>query len=128
VIGDHIGRYPLGGRLVFTSTDGCQVRHRNMMRRHFDPAVLAADLGALRWHDLRHTCAAMLIAQGHSLHEVKDQLGHSTIRVTSDRYGHLYPEAREAMAASLDRLYEASRVIPVSEGATVAHLKTQARP
>jgi len=62
----------------------------------------------------------MLVAQGHSLHEVKEQLGHSSIRVTSDRYGHLYPEARQAMAASLDSLYSMSRVHSVSIGQVLA--------
>jgi integrase len=44
----------------------------------------------LRFHDLRHTCAALLIANGRHMEEVKDHLGHGSIRVTSDRYGHLW--------------------------------------
>jgi integrase len=56
----------------------------------------------LRFHDLRHTCAALLIADGHHLEEIKAHLGHSTIQVTSDRYGHLFPAARDALAASLE--------------------------
>lgn len=115
VIGEHMGEHSGSTDYVFTSTEGGPVRHRNFMRRHFTPATTEAGLPGLRWHDLRHTCAAMLIAQGHSLHEVKDQLGHSSIRVTSDRYGHLYPEARAAMAASLDALYSTSRVHSVSK-------------
>ncbi len=119
-LGEHMGKHSPGAAFVFTSTEGGQVRHRNFMRRHFTPATVAMGLAGLRWHDLRHTCAAMLIAQGHSLHEVKEQLGHSSIRVTSDRYGHLYPEARQAMAASLDSLYSLSRVHSVSIGQVLA--------
>jgi integrase len=48
----------------------------------------------LRFHDLRHTCAAFLIANGRHMEEVKIYLGHSSIRVTSDRYAHLFPQAR----------------------------------
>jgi integrase len=59
----------------------------------------------LRFHDLRHTCAALLIANGRHLEEVKDYLGHSSIRVTSDRYGHLFPKARTEMADALDTTY-----------------------
>lgn len=105
-IGEHLGRYGDGSDWVFTSPNGGPVRHRNFNRRVFGPARAAADLPGLRWHDLRHTCASLLIAQQHSLHEIKEQLGHSKISVTSDRYGHLYPEARRAMADSLDALVE----------------------
>ena len=59
----------------------------------------------VRFHDLRHTCAAILIAQKRDLHEIKDYLGHSSIRVTSDRYGHLYPQARADMADALDETF-----------------------
>jgi len=48
------------------------------------------------------TCVALLIADGHHLEEIKAHLGHSTIRVTSDRNGHLFPAARDALAASLE--------------------------
>jgi hypothetical protein len=67
----------------------------------------AAAVGSLRLlaRDLRHTAASLLIAAGRSLHEVKDQLGHSSIRVTSDRYGRLFPEARAAIAEALDVTY-----------------------
>jgi len=96
------------------------VHHRNLRRRHYLPACVAAELGeyveldgkkryeGARFHDLRHTCASLLIAAGRSLQEVKDHLGHSSIRVTSDRYAHLYPEARAAMADALDETYRAS--------------------
>ncbi len=60
---------------------------------------------SLRFHDLRHTCAALLIANGQQMEEVKDYLGHSSIRVTSDRYGHLFPKARATMADALERSY-----------------------
>jgi hypothetical protein len=43
---------------------------------------------------------------------VKDHLGHSSIRVTSDRYAHLYPEARAAMADALDGLYRDAMTAP----------------
>ena len=59
----------------------------------------------LRFHDLRRTCAAFLIANGRHLEEVKDYLGHSSIRVTSDRYGHLFPKARAELADALDETF-----------------------
>ena len=60
----------------------------------------------LRFHDyadLRHTCAALLIETGRHLEEVKQYLGHSSIRITSDRNGHLFPQAAESIR---DRLQE----------------------
>ena len=63
----------------------------------------------LRFHDLRHTCAALLIEAGRHIEEVKQYLGHSSIRVTSDRYGHLFPTAKEAMRESLEGTFEAGR-------------------
>lgn len=42
---------------------------------------------------------------GRHMEEVKDHLGHSSIRVTSDRYGHLFPKARQAVAEGLDETF-----------------------
>ena len=47
----------------------------------------------------------MLLSNGRNLHEVEDYLGHSSIRVTSEKHGHLLPEAREALANVLDGVY-----------------------
>ena len=92
MLGAHISRYPARDGFVFSAAEGGPVRHRNFYARHFRPAVERAGLNPrLRFHDLRHTCAALLIAEGRHLEEIKAHLGHSTIRVTSDRYGHLFP-------------------------------------
>jgi hypothetical protein len=55
-----------------------------------------------------HTRAALLIAHGRHMEEGKNHLGHSSIRVTSDRYGHLFPQAKKALADALDATYEES--------------------
>jgi integrase len=110
MLGEHIGRYPSSARMMFTAAEGGPVNHRNFSRRHYCKAVNDADgiPNGLRFHDLRHTCAAFLIDEGRHLEEVKDYLGHSSIRVTSDRYGHLFPEARAAIADALDARFRAS--------------------
>jgi len=108
-LGTHIGAYPSADGFVFKSAHGNQVRHQNFYRRTFRPVVAQAGLPqGLRFHDLRHTCAALLIAEGRHMEEVKHYLGHSSIRVTSDRYGHLFPQARQAIADALDATYRAS--------------------
>ena len=56
-------------------------------------ALEKAGLRRIRFHDLRHTFASLLIQNGESLAYVKDQLGHSSIKMTVDVYGHLVPGA-----------------------------------
>jgi len=116
MLGEHIGRYPSPDGFVFTAAEGGPVGHRNFKRRHYGPAVARADVPeGLRFHDLRHTCAALLVANGQHLEEVKDYLGHSSIRVTSDRYGHLFPKARAKLADALESTYrEAQAAAPAA--------------
>jgi integrase len=107
--------------------EGGPIRQRNFYRRHFKPAVLRVGLpDRLHFHRLRHTCAAFLIANGRHMEEVKDHLGHSSIRVTSDRYGHLFPNARQALAQSLDETFRRAAVAPPATNlrptASVTHL------
>ena len=95
--------------LVFVSPAGEPLRHGNFYRRHFRPAVVKAGLDpATRFHDLRHTYAALLIAQGAHPKAIAEVLGHSTITVTLDRYGHLFPGLAEGLAAGLDATYRAA--------------------
>jgi integrase len=74
----------------------------------FAPITKAAGL-KVRFHDLRHFFASMLIAQGESPKYISDQLGHSSIQVTFDVYGHLFPQSREEAAAKLQKAMFASR-------------------
>ena len=125
MLGEHLGRYPSRERFVFSAAKGGPIRHRNFYQRHFRPAVRRAGLDeGLRFHDLRHTCAALLIAAGRHLEEVKAHLGHSSIRVTSDRYGHLFPDARQAVADALDETYRGAGVRQAQSGEVVAFSRT----
>jgi integrase len=88
---------------VFTAPKGGPLRHNNLYQRIFCPALARAGLPAqVRFHDLRHTCAALLIAQGAHPKAIQAHLGHSSIQVTMDRYGHLFPDALEQLADRLD--------------------------
>jgi integrase len=89
--------------LVFTSSEGGPLRNSNFRRRVWNDAVAEAGLGeGLRIHDLRHTCASLLIAEGAHPRAVMGHLGHSSITVTMDRYGHLFPSDMEALAEAFD--------------------------
>lgn len=70
----------------------------------------------IRFHDLRHTFASLLIAQGKSLAYVKDQMGHSSIQVTVDVYRHLVPGGNRA---AVDRLDDDSVTQPSATGRRV---------
>jgi integrase len=86
--------------LVFHAPRGGVVRTRNF-RRGWVKWVSAAGLDGLRIHDLRHTCAAILISAGVPLTGVQRMLGHSSIAVTSDLYGHLLPAVDEGILVAI---------------------------
>ncbi len=112
MLAQHLLSYPSTSYL-FTAAEGGPIRHRNFYQRHFRPAVMTTDLTQdLRFHDLRHTCAAILISEGWSMEQVKRHLGHSTIRVTSDRYGHLFEGHDEELLERLDERFRQGRVSP----------------
>ena len=78
--------------------------------------------GGLSWttfafHDLRHFFASMLIAQGESPKYVCDQLGHSSVQVTFDVYGHLFPQAKAEASEKFER-----RMLKAREEAIVSKL------
>jgi integrase len=78
---------------VFASGEGTPRDMHNIERRELRKCLEAAKLRSIRFHDLRHTTASLLIQNGAPLAYVKDQLGHSSIKVTVDIYGHLVPGA-----------------------------------
>jgi integrase len=59
-------------------------------------------LGHIRFHDLRHTFASLLIQQGESLAYVRDEMGHASIQITVDTYRHLVPGGNRAAVDRLD--------------------------
>jgi integrase len=75
--------------LVFTASGGSAMDWSNFRKRVWTPAVERAGLAPLRMHDLRQTAASVLIAQGCQPKFIQEHLGHSSIVVTMDRYGHL---------------------------------------
>ena len=81
------------------------VRRHNFNGRVWKPATHAAALDGLRIHDLRHTAAALMIVVNESPELVKRQLDHSSIEVTFDVYGHLFPSSMDNLIGGLDRLY-----------------------
>lgn len=100
------GGFVSSSSFVFTDVDGGVLRGARFRRRYWKPAVEAAGLpSGLRFHDLRHTCASILIAQGAHPKEIQARLGHASIRTTLDTYGHLLPNLGARLDEGLERLY-----------------------
>jgi len=95
--------------LVFTTQTGMPVRNCNFHRHVWRPALAKAGLPeTLRIHDLRHTCASMLIASGVNIKAIQRQLGHATATMTLDRYGHLSASTLDEVGASLESIHIAA--------------------
>src|SRR5215217_3228319 len=88
-----LARKPNEIGLVFTSPRGELLNDDNFRHRIFGPAVRRTGLTGLRFHDLRHTYAALMVRAGAHPKYLQVQMGHSSIKVTLDRYGHLFPDA-----------------------------------
>ncbi|BBH64842.1 hypothetical protein ACTI_15270 [Actinoplanes sp. OR16] len=87
--------------VVFTAVQGGYVRYR-VFWKTWSKITAAAGLAGLRIHDLRHTQVGWLISANNSLTGIQRRLGHASISVTSDRYGHLLPVVDENIVATLD--------------------------
>ena len=90
---------------VFTDSFGGIRRHSNFYRRVFRPAAEKVGLKNFRFHDLRHTYATMLISEGAHPRVVMERLGHSSISVTMDTYGHLFPTEDRATIDALEKAF-----------------------
>jgi integrase len=96
------GKTTIADDLVFLSKAGTVLDASNLIHYYFLPCIEKAGLRRFRFHDLRHTFGSLLIQNGASLVYVKDQVGHSSIQVTVDTYGHLIPGADVAWVDRLD--------------------------
>lgn len=88
--------------LVFTSSVGTVVEPRNLSRL-FEQLIAAVGVRRIRFHDLRHTCASLLLVQGVPARVVMDVLGHSQMAITMDLYSHVMPTALREAADAIDR-------------------------
>ena len=89
---------------VFVSNAGTALDINHWRRRVFYKVIEKAELRKIRVHDIRHTYASLLIQAGESLAYVRDQLGHHSISVTVDIYGHLTPGGNKDAVDRLDDL------------------------
>ena len=90
---------------VFCDTEGGPVRRPNLLRRSFLPLLKRAGLPRIRFHDLRHTAATLLLLQGVHPKVVQERLGHSQISITLDTYSHVLPSMGREAAERLNAFF-----------------------
>jgi integrase len=109
-LAEQLARPGSADDLVFVGPQGGTLRLAGFRHRIWRPATRAAELDGLRIHDLRHTAVALWIAAGANPKEVAVRAGHTSVSFTLDRYGHLYPEADQALRDRLDALHALSQM------------------
>lgn len=108
-IGEHMGQFPSESGVVFTSAEGRLLRRSNFGRRILKPAAEAIGKPGLRFHDLRHTHASLLLAAGEPIPNVAARLGHANASTTLRIYAHAI-EGTERSAA--DRIESVLAGVP----------------
>jgi integrase len=88
--------------LVFPNSAGKPMDHKNMMNRHYFPALMTAGLQKIRFHDLRHTYASLKIHQGANIKYIQKQMGHAKPTITLNVYAHLLEESNPHSAQELE--------------------------
>jgi len=89
--------------LIFPSTIGTPMEPRNLIRFH-DETLQKFGLPPIRFHDLRHTAATLMLQQGTNPKIVQERLGHASIQLTMDTYSHVLPDMQNEIANRMDEL------------------------
>jgi len=103
---NHFGKDYIDNDYVFTWEDG-HPYSPDYVSHTFHKLLKKYDLPHIRFHDLRHTCASMLLSEGYGLKDVQEWLGHSDIKMTANIYGHLDIRCKRSIANGLAAAFEA---------------------
>ena len=95
------------GEWVFSTRNGTPVECHNLINRSWWPLLEKTGIPRMPFHNLRHTCATLLLTKGVHPKIVSEMLGHSNISITLDTYSHVLPNMQEkAVSAMEDILVE----------------------
>jgi integrase len=95
--------------LIFPNEAGEPLNYSNMVQRYFLKGLRDAEIPRVRFHDLRHTYASLLLSQGENIKYIQTQLGHSTPTVTLNIYSHLMKDSNQEAACRLEStIFEAT--------------------
>ncbi len=92
--------------LVFTNQMGAAIHASHLLAHSFRPLLKRAGLPRIRFHDLRHSAATLLLGQGVHPKIASEMLGHATIAITLDLYSHVTPTMQREAAATMDALLQ----------------------
>ncbi len=92
---------------IFCTSVGTHINVHNLHNRSWKPLLKAAGFPLdTRFHDLRHTCATLLLTKGVHPKVVQELLGHSSISITLDTYSHVVPTMQEKAVAAMDEIFD----------------------
>lgn len=98
---DEVGSLWNENGLIFASEIGAPLDRRKVTARQFKNLLKRTELPEIRFHDLRHTCATLLLSKNVNPKIVSEMLGHSTIAITLDTYSHVLPNMRDQAAKAM---------------------------
>lgn len=109
MLAEHMEQFSAPGPdgLVFVNQAGNPLIASSFHTHYFKPGLSAAGMKC-RFHDLRHTSVALAIRAGAHAKTIQVRMGHASITVTLDRYGHLFPELDEAIASAFHKALTAA--------------------
>jgi integrase len=99
---ERMGSLYQPGGLVFATENGTLINPSNLRNRSFKPLLKCARLPDICFHDLRHTCATLLLSQGTHPKLVQELLGHATIAMTLDTYSHFLPSMGDQTVRAME--------------------------
>ena len=99
---ERVGSLYETGGLVFATVSGTLINPSNLRNRSFKPLLKRAGLPDICFHDLRHTCATLLLSQGTHPKLVQELLGHATIAMTLDTYSHFLPSMGDQTVRAME--------------------------
>jgi integrase len=88
--------------LIFASEVGKPLDRRYVTKHRFKPLLKRAGLPQVRFHDLRHTCATLLLSKNVNPKVVSEMLGHASIAITLDTYSHVLPDMQDSAAKAME--------------------------
>jgi len=103
---ERMGSLYQPGGLAFATTTGTIINPSNLRTRSFKPLLEHAGLRSIRFHDLRHTCATLLLSSNVNPKIVSEMLGHASIAITLDTYSHVLPTMQESAIRALEEELE----------------------
>ena len=96
--------------LVFATHEGKPLMHYNILHKHFKPLFEKAKLPtSIRFYDLRHSCATLLLAANEHPKVVSERLGHASVTLTLDTYSHVLPSMQQSASEKIEIVLEQGR-------------------